>query len=49
MNELQVFKNKGYFIVDLIEQETGRTNWNFETKEDEKEIKPALLLRKIQK
>ena len=49
MNELQAFKNKGYFIVDLIEQETGRTNWNFETKEDEKEIKPALLLRKIQK
>lgn len=49
MNELQALKNKGYFIVDLIEQETGRTNCNFETKEDEKEIKPALLLRKIQK
>lgn len=49
MNELQAFKNKGYSIVDLIEQETGRIDWNFETQEDEKEIKPALLIRKIEK
>ena len=49
MNELQAFKNKGYSIVDLIEQETGRIDWNFETQEDEKEIKPALVLRKIEK
>ena len=49
MDELQAFKNKGYSIVDLIEQETGRIDWNFETQEDEKEIKPALVLRKIEK
>ena len=49
MSELQAFKNKGYSIVDLIELETGRTKWNFETEEDEKEIIPALLIRKIQK
>lgn len=49
MNELQAFKNNGYSIVDLIEQETGRIDWNFETQEDEKEIKPALVLRKIEK
>ncbi len=28
---------------------TGRIDWNFETQEDEKEIKPALVLRKIEK
>lgn len=49
MSELQAFKNKGYSIVDLIELETGRTKWNFETEEDEKEIVPALLIRKIKK
>lgn len=49
MSELQAFKNKGYSIVDLIKLETGRTKWNFETEEDEKEIVPALLIRKIQK
>lgn len=49
MNALQAFRKIGYFPIDVIEQETGRIHWNFETKEDKLEIKPAIVLKKIGK
>lgn len=46
MESLVAFKKAGYTPIDLIEQETGRINWNFETNQNEKEFKPAILLKK---
>ena len=46
MENLTVLKNMGFIPVDLIQIEAGRTNWNYKTKTEEKEIKSAILLKK---
>lgn len=46
MGNLTSLKNMGFTPVDLIQIETGRTNCNFKTKTEEKEIKSAILLKK---
>lgn len=49
MESLLAFKQAGYLPTDLIEQKTGRTNWNSKIRKEEKETKPAILLRKLEK
>ena len=46
MKGLQSFKRRGYVPIDLIEIDTGRTNWNFEENKEEKEYTPALLFKR---
>ena len=46
MKGLKSFKRKGYFPIDLIEIDTGRTNWNFKENKEEKEYTPALLFKR---
>ena len=46
MRNFKVLKNKAFIPVDLIQIETGRTNWNYKTKTEEIEIKSAILLKK---
>ena len=33
-------------LIDLIEIDTGRTNWNFKESKEEKEYAPALLFKR---
>ena len=47
MEALHNFKKRGYKIVDLTEIETGGISWNFEDHTEEKEIKPAIIIRRI--
>ena len=46
MKGLESFKKRGYFPIDLIQIETGYTNWNFKENKEEKEYTPALLFKK---
>ena len=47
MEALYNFKKHGYKIVDLTEIETGSVGWNFENHTEEKEIKPAIMMKRI--
>lgn len=47
MKGLESFKKRGYFPINLIEIETGHTNWNFKENKEEKEYTPALHFKRI--